>query len=425
MCGQPQPDQVIAPLRLAGQTESSGPHKIIGDVTGDGLSDLMGTCHGDCMLDPDGGSVEDGIWLLAGSSDSEALNTQDLVVEADHRWATDPGLCYTAQQVLDAGDLNGDGIADIVAPISSCYWGLYPHYGPIDSTQETEWLAMADARYASGWHTAWGYPFFSGADFDGDGREDLGVISDNGLDLWFGGQESIDPSVQISQHDLTGYQLDTCSDLDGDGIGDLVGGLPRIGWISGATLAESDGASFDDLIEGSLDNSDPDGAPLSVRYVQVRCIGDWDGSGLPELAVGWQHSESLGHDRGEVLLFVDGYVGEESTSNADSSIVGDREDQEFGRYLFPSPTTDDLWVTDVDSSSFLIPRSQGLPPYRSELSDLRTYQLQQDQAPGGWASASGDLDGNGFDEFTFVISGEGGIHLYMGWDIPWDDDTWW
>jgi hypothetical protein len=143
VCGKGQLLDAVAPIALTGVAETSGSIRIVGDLTGDGISDLMGTCYGDGMWRPDGSELDDGVYLFAGAESFGA--GVDLLGDAATTWAADPNFCGLTQ-VIDAGDLDGDGIGDVVIPVQSCFWGLYVHLGPVSAMPTQGWLGDTETR---------------------------------------------------------------------------------------------------------------------------------------------------------------------------------------------------------------------------------------------------------------------------------------
>ncbi|MET0234206.1 MAG: VCBS repeat domain-containing M23 family metallopeptidase, partial [Kibdelosporangium sp.] len=115
----------------------------LGDVTGDGWSDLLGrTASGDLLLYPHSGSVNG---------------------EATWRSATKVGHGWGGMTSILLGDVTGDGWSDLVGRTASGDLLLYPHSGSVNG--EATWRSSTKVRH--GWD---GLTAVAVGDVSGDGR---------------------------------------------------------------------------------------------------------------------------------------------------------------------------------------------------------------------------------------------------------------
>ena len=174
-------------------------------------------------------------------------------------------------------------------------------------------------------------------DLDGNGYDDLAVgavFDDNGGSnrgavhiLFMDADGAVESAVEINDSTTNGPTLangywfgrsvENIGDLDGDGVNDLAVGANRdsdAGSVRGAVnilFMNADG-SVKSLVE--IDDDTANGPVLSNsdRFgVSVENIGDLDGDGVNDLAVGAKNDDDAGTDRGAVyILFmnVDGSV---------------------------------------------------------------------------------------------------------------------
>lgn len=122
-----------------------------GDLTGDGYNDLVGR-------DSDGR-----LWLLPGDRKGGVTGSRQLIGYGwnSYRWIT------------GSGDLNGDGVADLVAVTPGGVMYLYPGLG--------------NGRFGSRIYVGYGWEYFTHliatGDMTGDGKADLATVDSAGR-LW-------------------------------------------------------------------------------------------------------------------------------------------------------------------------------------------------------------------------------------------------
>jgi hypothetical protein len=105
-------DAADADYRIAGAYGSDRSGSSVaggGDIDGDGLSDvLIGAPQ-----NPDGGVRAGAVYVVFGSSLGDEQNL-DLYLDADHQLLGENDNDYAGQTVANAGDVDGDGLDDIV-----------------------------------------------------------------------------------------------------------------------------------------------------------------------------------------------------------------------------------------------------------------------------------------------------------------------
>jgi len=254
----------------------------------------------------------------------------DSTVTIDDRITNGPTLSdddYYTISVTSIGDLDGDGVSDIAVGADgddgtgTDQGAVHIHFlntdGSVDSTVEingstTNGPTLSDNDY-------YGHVTSIG-DLDGDGVSDLAVGApgdDTGGDTrgavyihFMNTDGSIDSTVKIddttangpvlSDEDSYGFGIASIGDLNGDGVSDLaVGALDDdAGGTSQGALhihfMNTDG-SIDSTVE--INGSTTNGPTLSdgdFYGISVASIGDLDGDGVSDLAVGAASGDSGG-----------------------------------------------------------------------------------------------------------------------------------
>lgn len=451
----------------------------VGDVDGDGFDDLLVGAH---HANPNDSNDAGEVYLVLGGP--EPLESRSLA-DADVRFEGIDATDYAGHAVSGAGDVNGDGYADLFigshggdpnvgnAGESYLVFGG-PELPPVIGLADAD--VRFDGRAANGYA---GWALDGPGDVNGDGFDDL-LISAYGIDLpgiadvgetylVFGGASL--PSVinltnadvrfnGLNASDLSGYAASGAGDVDGDGYADLLigayGGDPS-GLSSGETylvfggpalpaimsLADAD-VRIDGLIAG--DNSG--------RSVQA--AGDVDGDGYDDLLVGAHLADPNGPTSGEAYLVRGGPGLPEvlGLANADVRFEGTSSGDIAGYAVAPAGDVDgdghaDLLIGAPEASPAagaqagevaLVLGGPGLPPVvtMSE-ADLRFEGNAAGDRAGVSVHSAGDFNGDGFDDllvgaYGTDISGlddAGQTHLILGDDLraqvtvlggPLDDD---
>jgi hypothetical protein len=298
-------------------TDFSG-HAIaaLGDLDGDGVPDVA---VGNPEDESSGGFVVGAVNVLFMNSDGTVKNSQ-IIASGVGGGPNLPGLAYFGSSVATIGDLDGDGVVDLA--VGARYdndntGSVYVLFLKPDGT------AKASQKIASGvgggpaldkWDS-FGRSVASMGDLDGDGVSDLavGAAGDDTDDfdtgavyvLFMNNDGTVKSSQKIAsntgggptlvERDAFGTSLAALGDIDGDGVGDLAVG----------SYNDNNDHSFDEyrgVVHILLMNSDGTvkqiqkigsgvggGPPLSTYDnfgISLAAIGDLDGDGVNDLAVG-------------------------------------------------------------------------------------------------------------------------------------------
>ncbi len=312
----------------------------IGDLNNDGVNDIAVGAAGDSKNGTYRGAVHIHFMNTDGSIDS-TIEINDSTTNG----ATLDDFDYYGQSIANMGDLNGDGVIDLAVGAYGDDEGgtkrgaVHIHFmntdGSIDSTIEINNSTTNGPTLIN--NDFYGKSVANIGDLNRDGVQDLAVGAygddEGGTDRgaihihFMNTDGSIDSTVEINSSTTNGPTLNdedsygnfvaNIDDLNGDGVQDIAirannddeGGTDR-GAIH-ISFMNTDG-SIDSTVE--INSSTTNGPILNDEDYygnDITNIGDLNGDGVNDLAIGAQMDDEGGSDRGTIhihFMNIDGSI---------------------------------------------------------------------------------------------------------------------
>ena len=261
------------------------------DFTGDGAMDLAFDTHG--------AGIDLYLWDDVGSSATATLGSDDTF-----SWSgtVDGGGSINLGIGPNRGDFNGDGGADMVH-VGPGEHDLSILLGPIspDTAMESDLILSDPDDNRSFTHD------LCIADFDGDGRDEIGVsarradedatFESDGVELWvFDPTESEEyPVLKITEGEEPQVAAYTCTDVDGDGQVDVLMQRPvalnSVGYEVGAVHL------FFGALEGTRSEDSADhvfmAEAVDSYFGTLVSTGDHDNNGHDDVIIGGRTSDIM------------------------------------------------------------------------------------------------------------------------------------
>ena len=304
-----------------------------GDVNGDGIGDVI---IGAANADPTGVSSGQS-YVVFGSDAGFAPSLELSELDGSNGFAINGvrSFEYFGQSVSSAGDLNGDGIDDVIigapgaSPNGTQSGATYVIFGTtagFDASFDLNALDGSNGFIINGLFRLdlSGFSVSFAGDVNGDGVADVIIGAPNAAGtgqsyVVFGSAEGFDPSLELSAlngsngflingvagGERSGTSVSSAGDVNGDGIDDLIIGAPyehhssnTLGGESYIVFGTSTG------FERQLDLSALDGtngfvvngiSEFDLSGISVSAAGDVNGDGIDDLIIGASGADPNGN----------------------------------------------------------------------------------------------------------------------------------
>jgi hypothetical protein len=261
-----------------------------GDVNGDGYADLL---IGDRFLDGSTGRAYIHFGGPGGPSAAAGWSVG----------GPDGPMGYFGEGLSAAGDLNGDGYADVAigAPRAASQTGrVHVFYGSSSGPASSPDWSMTGPEVGN---SQFGKSISSSGDINGDGYGDLAIGAPNvgnaGIVHIFQGSGSglgSAPTISLPPVDgpyaQFGERLALAGDVNGDGLADLIVASQVVGNFTGAAYIFWGSASGISMTP-ALTLRGPDG--MNGHFGVSISSGDLDGDGFGDAVIGATSISSMGH----------------------------------------------------------------------------------------------------------------------------------
>ena len=408
-----------------------------GDVNGDGYSDvIVGAWY------YDNGQTDEGRVFVYHGSATGLSSAPSWTAESDQ-------ASGSMAAVSTAGDVNGDGYADVIVGSWRYDNGqtdegrAYLYLGSASGLWATPaWMAEGDQAYAE-----FGLAVSGAGDVNGDGYSDV-VVGAHGYDngqtdegkvwLYYGSPSNLSTTAGwTAESDQAGAQfgwsVSTAGDVNGDGYGDVLVGAPY--YDNGET---DEGMVF--VYHGSASGlsaaawtAESNQASACFGF-SASAAGDVNGDGYDDVIIGALYYDNGEVDEGRAFVWYGSAAGlgaNGTPGNADWTAESDQANAYFGKSVSTAGDVNGDGYSDIIVGAYCYDNSQTdegrAYVYLGSSSGLSSTPawVAENNSAGSWFGASvstaGDVNGDGFSDvivgawrFSNPETYEGRVYVYHG-----------
>ncbi len=386
-----------------------------GDVNGDGYTDVIIGAYG-----YDNGETFEGRAYVYHGSASGLSEVDPWTAESDQMYA------YFGWSVSTAGDVNGDGFADVIIGAPEYDNGetdvgqaFVYHGSEIGLAVTADWIAQGELFYSM-----FGKSVATAGDVNGDGYGDVIVGAPNSMAegkvfVYYGSSAGLSSTADWTIHSQSGfgYSVSTAGDVNGDGYSDVLIGAYTYDMVF-VYLGSPTGLSLD---WNSPISSDQDDARFGYS---VSTAGDLNGDGYADIIIGAPYSDNGETDEGKAFVFYGSLSG--LSAAADWTAESDQAGALFGYSVSTAGDVNGDGYADIiigayayyDDYDGLVFVYHGSATGLSAAADWTAESDQTNTFFGVSVSTAGDLNGDGYADVIigapFYDNAAGGAFVYNG-----------
>ena len=323
--------------------------------------------------------------------------------------------------VSSAGDVNGDGLDDIIigAPYGAANFGkAYIYYGGLNFNTTADVILTGDEAYSSFGKVS------SAGDVNGDGYSDVIVgASDYGsligkAYIYYGGT-SMNTTADViisgeAASNYFGYSVSEAGDVNNDGYSDVIVGAYGYNSYTGKAYIYFGGTSMNNVADVIMTGE----ATYNHFGSSISGAGDVNGDGYSDVIVGAERYNSF---TGRAYL----YYGSSVMNNvADVNITGVAGSSAFGSSVSGAGDVNNDGYSDViiGASNYSSDTGRAYILYGGALMNNVTDFVMTGEAPNNYfgtsVSGAGDVNRDGYSDVVIGASGynsaTGRAYLYYG-----------
>jgi len=376
-----------------------------GDVNGDGYADVIVGANGYFT------NIGRAYIYFGGAAMN---NTADVTITGDPN-------DYLGKSVSSAGDVNGDGYADLIVGAygySSSNGRAHIYFGgaAIDN--------ISDVTFTGETTSYFGASVSSAGDVNGDGYADVIVgayvfsSSTGRAYLYFGGV-TMDSTADVtmtgeSTGDYFGVSVSSAGDINGDGFSDVIVGAERYSSITGRAYIYFGGGAMNNIADVTMTGETTN----NFFGISVSAAGDLNGDGYSDVIVGAYGYSSF---TGRAYIY---FGGTNMNDDEDVSITGEATNNFYGVSVSSAGDVNGDGYSDLIAGAFGYSANKG----RVYLYDyFMKNEITHDMSMTGDAignlfghsvSSAGDVNGDGYSDVIIGADGyssnTGKAYIYFG-----------